>query len=53
MIQPYSGIDADGVAETARVASRDGLAAAYAALGIGLNGLMTALLVPSGNRLGL
>jgi putative effector of murein hydrolase len=40
-----AGVAGSGVA-AAQVAPRDGLAAAYAALGIGLNGLMTALLVP-------
>jgi putative effector of murein hydrolase len=40
-----AGVAGSGVA-AAQVASRDPLGAAFAALGIGLNGLLTALLVP-------
>jgi putative effector of murein hydrolase len=40
-----AGVAGSGVA-AAQVASRDRLGAAFAALGIGLNGLLTALLVP-------
>ena len=40
-----AGVAGSGVA-AAQVASRDELGAAFAALGIGLNGLLTALLVP-------
>ncbi len=40
-----AAIAGSGIA-AAQVASRDELGAAFAALGIGLNGLLTALLVP-------
>jgi putative effector of murein hydrolase len=40
-----AGVAGSGVA-AAQVASLDGLAAAFAALGIALNGLMTALILP-------
>ena len=40
-----AGVAGSGIA-AAQVAPRDELAAAFAALGIGLNGLLTALLVP-------
>jgi putative effector of murein hydrolase len=40
-----AGIAGSGVA-AAQVAPRNGLAAAFAALGVGLNGLLTAILVP-------
>jgi putative effector of murein hydrolase len=40
-----AGVAGSGVA-AAQVASRDELGAAFAALGIGLNGLLTALIVP-------
>jgi putative effector of murein hydrolase len=40
-----AGVAGSGVA-AAQVATRHELAAAFAALGIGLNGLLTALLVP-------
>ena len=41
-----AGVAGSGVA-AAQVASRDPLGAAFAALGVGLNGLVTALLVPA------
>lgn len=40
-----AGVAGSGVA-AAQVAPRDGLAAAFAAVGIGLNGLLTAVIVP-------
>jgi putative effector of murein hydrolase len=40
-----AGVAGSGVA-AAQVAPRDGLAAAFAAVGIGLNGLLTAIVVP-------
>ncbi len=40
-----AGLSGSGVA-AAQVAKRDPLAAAFSALGIGLNGLLTSLLVP-------
>jgi putative effector of murein hydrolase len=41
-----AGIAGSGVA-AAQVAPRNGIAAAFAALGVGLNGLLTAILVPA------
>jgi len=41
-----AGVAGSGVA-AAQVAPRDGLAAAFAAVGIGLNGLLTAIIVPA------
>jgi putative effector of murein hydrolase len=41
-----AGVAGSGVA-AAQVAPRDGLAAAFAAVGIGLNGVLTAVIVPA------